>query len=112
LLVGEDLAMVRRMREGGDGGRTENNADGERREGVTAALENALAHIRTANSGLPVRFADDVMAPADDGRYVTIVLLAGGVPVEAVVFTTETFYASLAKVMAAVLPSAGQRPVS
>ena len=68
----------------------------------------ALAEFKRRYGRVDVRFIDDMAAPADDGRYVTILLLANGAPVEALVLTTEDFYDSLAKLMKAALPSMGR----
>ena len=62
---------------------------------------DVFAELKRRHRRLAVRFIDDVATPVDDGRYVTIVLLADAAPVEAVVLTTENFYDCLAKVMQA-----------
>jgi hypothetical protein len=68
----------------------------------------ALAAIRRQHAAIPVRFIDAVAPPVDDGRYVTLLVMADGAAVEALVLTTENFYESLAKVMAVALPSLGR----
>jgi len=69
---------------------------------------DALAEFKRRYGSVDIRFIDDMAAPADDGRYTTILLLADGRPVEAVVLTTENFYDSLARLMTAALPSMGR----
>jgi hypothetical protein len=67
-----------------------------------------LAAIARRNEGVPVRFIDDVAMPVDDGRYVTLMITADGLPVEVLVLTTENFYDCLGKLMATSLPSMGR----
>jgi hypothetical protein len=67
-----------------------------------------LAAIQRRHGGIPVRFIDDVASPVDDGRYVSLMVTAGGEPVEVLVLTTADFYECLRKVMTATLPSMGR----
>ena len=77
--------------------------------GMTTAesLRIELAQLATQHAGIPVRYVDDVCLPVDDGRYISLVLCAGGAAAEVLVFTTENFYHCLRKVMVAALPSMG-----
>jgi hypothetical protein len=71
-----------------------------------------LARLAEKHGEIPLRYIEDVSAPVDDGRYVSLVLVADGRPAEVLVLTTENFYDCLRKLMVAALPSMGQLPAS
>jgi hypothetical protein len=82
--------------------------------GITTAerLRIELARLAEQHREIPVRYIDDVAPPVDDGRYVSLMVIADGRPAELLVLTTENFYDCLRKVMVAALPSMGHLPSS
>ena len=80
--------------------------------GNAESLRLELARLAALHGDVPIRYIDDVSLPVDDGRYVSLVLIAAGAAAEVIVMTPETFYESLRKVMAAALPSLSHMPPS